>query len=150
MPSIPEFDAYQIDLDTQEVRGPRGVIKPRVDSRGRVWIRLRRDGVQHNRKLGRLMLLTFVGQPKPGQVCRHLDDDPTNNALGNLRWGTQSENMHDKVANGLHWGSNKTHCKWGHPFDDANTAYTTDGRRRCRKCAMLRARENRAQPGRPT
>ena len=149
MTPIPEFDSYRIDLGTQEVRGPRGVIKPRIDSRGRVWVRLYRDGVQHNCKLGRLMLLTFVGPPEPGQVCRHLDDVPSNNALENLCWGTQSENMHDKVANGLHWASNKTHCKWGHPFDEANTRYTTDGRRRCRQCAMLRAREKRAQAVRP-
>lgn len=28
----------------------------------------------------------------------------------------------------------KTHCKWGHPFDDANTRYRPSGARRCRIC----------------
>lgn len=28
----------------------------------------------------------------------------------------------------------KTHCKWGHPFDVANTRIGRDGRRVCRRC----------------
>jgi WhiB family redox-sensing transcriptional regulator len=33
-----------------------------------------------------------------------------------------------------HPQASKTHCKHGHPFNAANTYYTTDGRRRCRTC----------------
>jgi WhiB family redox-sensing transcriptional regulator len=33
-----------------------------------------------------------------------------------------------------HFNGDKTHCKYGHPFDLANTYYTPDGRRRCRAC----------------
>jgi len=32
----------------------------------------------------------------------------------------------------------RTHCKRGHPFDDANTYVTPDGRRQCRVCMKLR------------
>lgn len=33
----------------------------------------------------------------------------------------------------------QTHCKWGHPFDEANTAFS-DGRRRCRACCNNRTK----------
>jgi hypothetical protein len=41
------------------------------------------------------MLLTFRGPRPKGMLCRHLDSNPKNNKIGNLRWGTQSENMRD-------------------------------------------------------
>jgi hypothetical protein len=33
-----------------------------------------------------------------------------------------------------HPNASKTHCKRGHRFDAANTYYTPDGQRRCRRC----------------
>lgn len=39
----------------------------------------------------------------------------------------------------------KTHCKYGHPFDNENTSWAKDGERRCRTCARLRARRIRAE-----
>lgn len=48
----------------------------------------------------RLVLHAFAGPPGDGQVARHLDGDPTNNALGNLVWGSPSENNADMVEHG--------------------------------------------------
>lgn len=48
----------------------------------------------------RLVLRAFAGEPAEGQVARHLDGDPTNNALSNLAWGTHAENNADMVAHG--------------------------------------------------
>jgi hypothetical protein len=47
-----------------------------------------------------LVLQAFVG-PAP-QACEglHFDDNPANNNLFNLRWGTRSANLHDAVRNG--------------------------------------------------
>lgn len=47
-----------------------------------------------------LMMLTFVGKPPCGQEVRHLDGAKLNNNLSNLRYGTRSENMQDKVRHG--------------------------------------------------
>jgi hypothetical protein len=38
---------------------------------------------------------------------------------------------------------NKTHCPKGHPFNEANTAITRDGARRCRQCDAERGRRRR-------
>jgi hypothetical protein len=38
----------------------------------------------------------------------------------------------------------RTHCKWGHPFDEANTRITSAGVRQCRGCGNRRDRERYA------
>lgn len=62
-------------------------------------------------------------RPFPEAQGRHLDDNKLNNCLDNLEWGTPRENMADALANGKLAACNvgKTHCKRGHPFDEANT-----------------------------
>lgn len=47
--------------------------------------------------------------------------------------------------------SRKTHCKHGHPFSISNTAYRSDGNRRCRYCGKLRKaayRKRKSEVGR--
>lgn len=48
----------------------------------------------------RLVLQVFVGEPPPGHIARHLDGDPTNNAVSNLKWGTPAENNADMMRHG--------------------------------------------------
>ena len=50
-----------------------------------------------------LVLLTFVGPPPDGEEVRHLDGDPTNNALSNLQYGTRTENILDVYRQGKAW-----------------------------------------------
>jgi len=51
-------------------------------------------------KVHRLVLETFVGPSD--LVTRHLNNNPADNRLENLRWGTQAENMRDRVIAGNH------------------------------------------------
>ena len=39
----------------------------------------------------------------------------------------------------------RTQCKWGHPFDEKNTRFTSTGVRQCRACAARRDRERYAK-----
>lgn len=50
--------------------------------------------------VARLVLVAFRGQPRSGEVCRHMDGDESNDQLSNLEWGTQLENHHDRVRHG--------------------------------------------------
>lgn len=134
---------------------------PRVDSRGRrvrggmltilthpsghQQVKLSRDGRTTQAKLHRVVLEAFIGPPAHGYEALHDDGNPANNNAGNLRWGTRSENMLDRVRHGTHHFANKTHCPHGHPYDEDNTYVTSDGRRMCKECLNIRTRERRAR-----
>jgi hypothetical protein len=51
-------------------------------------------------KIHSLILEAFIGPRPPGLECRHLDGNSMNNRLDNLCWGTQRENMADRVRHG--------------------------------------------------
>lgn len=121
---VPGFAAEASNLG--RVKGPSGeVLKPYIAQSGHLHVLIR------NRKLRvhHAVLLAF-GFPRPdGQVCRHFDDDPTNNMLGNLRWGTWQENADDAIRNG------RTRCgenKPGHRLTVADVREIRDDHRAAR------------------
>jgi len=84
-----------------------------------------------------LVLEAFVGPRPEGMVCCHIDGNPANNHVSNLRWGSYSENNHDLVRHGTHFQARKTHCLQGHEYTDENTrTYTNRGweERVCTTC----------------
>lgn len=53
------------------------------------------------RKLvSRLVASAFIPNPDGLPLVRHLDDNPKNNTVANLSWGTQTDNMQDCVKHG--------------------------------------------------
>ena len=67
----------------------------RTASRTYLCLHLFRNGKRHTRLLHRLVLEAFVGPRPDGDESRHLDGNPLNNTLANLRWGTHAENTAD-------------------------------------------------------
>ena len=61
---------------------------------------VRRNGVQVTRPVHRLVLEAFVGPRPRNMQCRHLNGDPMDNRLANLKWGTIQENTEDKRRHG--------------------------------------------------
>jgi hypothetical protein len=86
-------------------------LKPVPDGHGYPQVRLYRDGERPKWfGLHQLVLLAFVGPPPEGMVGRHvLNNDPGDNRLENLAYGTQSQNCRDKELHGTaqrgerHW-----------------------------------------------
>lgn len=105
-----------------------------------LYVTLWRGKTAHHRRVHRLVLEAFVGPRPPGQCGLHADDDPDNNDLANLRWGTRSDNGHDMVRNGNHNHARKTHCKWGHELVGANVRLTSK-QRVCLACNRRRNTE---------
>ena len=84
-----------------------GKLNPQKDKGGYLYVRLYNGiGTWSNRPIHQLVLETFIGPCPKGMVCRHLDGNPQNNSLDNLRWGTLSENNLDTVRHGNHGGGN--------------------------------------------
>ena len=106
------------------------------------------DRKQRSRMVHQLVLDAFVGPCPDGMEACHADDDPTNNRIDNLRWGTRSSNMRDRVANGRHNEARKTRCVNGHEFTPENTLVRrppgrVGNRRDCRACIRERSRSRR-------
>lgn len=106
---------------------------------GRYWaVTLFRDGKRKPMTVHTLVLETFVAPRAEGMYGCHRDDNPDNNCLENLYWGTQRQNIQDAVRSGRHASvkeAAKTHCAQGHEYTPENT-YTKPrtGHRECRIC----------------
>lgn len=90
----------------------------------------------------RLVISAFEGESE--LQVRHLDGDSRNNTIGNLAYGTGSENVADTIRMGRHPQAHNTHCPHGHPFDADNISVSrdADGNFLQRKCLTCR-RESR-------
>lgn len=105
---------------------------------GRPFFGMYRDGKPKFSPIFREVLKAFVGPPAPGEVCRHLNDIPTDNRLVNLAWGTPSENYADSVRNGIRpERGSKTHCPRGHPLEEPNLCrhQVKLNRKQCLSCS---------------
>lgn len=118
-------------------------------TKGHLRVYLSRDGKTNGFYVHRLVLEAFVSLAPPGAKGLHRDDDPYNNSVGNLYWGSDQENAIDIIANGNNPNVNKTECKRGHALHPPNlsTAHLVHGRRSCVACSY--ARERARKNGRP-
>lgn len=121
----------------------------RVLSPSSIWDGHLRVGLHKNQKqsmrfVHRLVAEAFIPNPDGYPLVLHWDDDPSNNRVGNLRWGTISDNWNDMVRNGNHRNAKKTHCTKGHEYTEDNTYTSKRNQRRCLTCH----REGRRELGR--
>ena len=86
----------------QHGRAYAGVIKStRVSNSGYVLVDvIDTTGRKQTRTVHALVLEAFTGPRPRGQEARHLNDDPLDNRLTNLVWGTKAENVEDTFRNG--------------------------------------------------
>jgi hypothetical protein len=96
---IPEFPKYRVS-DLGEVTGPRGVLKPQITHKGYLRVCLHDCGIKRYVPIHTLVLEAFVGPRPHRHQGRHLSGDKTDNRVGNLCWGTGSENYDDKRKHG--------------------------------------------------
>lgn len=125
------------------------VMKPWVNGDGYSQVGLRGRGSRKQRLVHRLVCEAFHGPPPEGKpLVLHGFGGLSDNTPSNLRWGSNSDNMRDRVVHGTDPQKNKSRCPKGHPYDKANT-YVPPGPRESRKCitcAKERAATNRNTP----
>ena len=98
---------YKSDGTHQNLKGK--VIKHKKDHHGYPVVSLCVLGVQKQKKVHRLVALTFLGACYPGLVVAHNDGDRSNCQLTNLRYDTMAGNNADKEIHGTVCRGNKCH-----------------------------------------
>lgn len=109
---------------------------------GYLRVNLRKGGRQTKKLVHRLVLEAFVGPCPPGKECRHMDGNPKNSRVENLKWGTKSENALDRTIHGTDPQARRTHCPRGHALVSPNLVAwaAKNGRRTCLACDRARSR----------
>lgn len=114
------------------------VLKPSTTARSRIrQIILFKDGERYSSTIHKLVLHTFVGEPKPGEEAIHNDGDAANNHVSNLQWGTSVDNAQAIIARGNNIHRRKERCPRGHLLELPNlTAYSIrQNWRSCLSCS---------------
>lgn len=150
-------DGRVIGLDRQKrtrwggftaVRGR--VLKPSTNRDGHLRVGLAKDGEYKLKFVHRIVAEAFIPNPTGKPLVLHWDDVKSNNNIGNLRWGTVSDNWADSVRNGTNRNARKTHCPQGHEYSPSNTRRDSRNRRYCRTCnaegRLMRLSEMKENP----
>lgn len=128
------------------------VLQGYINKQGYHTVSLSRSGKSTSTKTHRIVAEAFHGTAPPGTECCHKNDIKQDNRANNLYWGTRSDNLRDRVKNGLDHNSVKTHCPNGHRLQDPNIYWFVHKTknikgRGCKACNLGRSRAR--QQGRP-
>lgn len=128
---------------TRTYKGKRRAL--RFDDDGYLSVTLCRSGTVKGFRVHRLVADAFIGECAEDMVVMHIDDNPSNNQVDNLRIGTVRENLEDCFSKGRgrrgDYQKEKTHCPRGHEYVPSNVP---EGKKKqvlrcCRSCANARS-----------
>lgn len=127
-------------LSAPRRRTTGGVLKQKISKRGYPAVNLVLKGKQATHEVHRLVAAAFLGPRPNGLEVRHFDGNPVNCQLGNLSYGTRSENNLDRLRHGTDPQARKTHCPQGHPYvgDNIRRIPSRPTVRYCRACGEAR------------
>lgn len=94
------------------------ILKPNTLG-GHCSVVLCKDGKTYPRLVHRLVAIAFIPNPDGKPVVDHIDTDPTNNNVNNLRWATVQENCLNPITRKKASASKMGHQYWGRPLTEA-------------------------------
>lgn len=102
---IPEYEGlYQINEDGDVRSIKNGIIRNKAKCTmptGYQYVSLWKNNKIKNNSIHRLVAKTFIPNPYNLPIVMHLDNNPSNNNVNNLKWGTFQENTIQAYNDGL-------------------------------------------------
>lgn len=137
---VPQLEGRYEVSSIGRVRNVRtgAVRKILLDDKGYPYVSIEVQGKKRSLRVHQLVARAFI--PGVGDCVLHYDDVKTNNATGNLRWGSRAENGADAVRNKRHHMVVRDSCKRGHKLvgRNARVAPSRGAARDCLACIKAR------------
>jgi len=73
------------------------ILSPWVNKAGYSSVKLNQD-LKISRRVHRIIAEAFIPNPENKPFVDHIDGNPSNNSISNLRWCTQKENMNNPIS----------------------------------------------------
>ncbi len=93
---IADYDGYFINqkgVVLSKKWGKERILKPAEDAYGYYIVNLCKNKKPKSLKVHRLVALTFIANPNNYPFIDHIDRNPKNNCVSNLRWCNQQMNL---------------------------------------------------------
>jgi hypothetical protein len=95
------YNNYRITKDGKIFNQYNKQLKYQDNGQGRMTVCLVNDeGKQRRLQVHRLIAMTYLPNPNQYPIVMHKDDNPLNNQVDNLMWGTQKMNIDDMITKG--------------------------------------------------
>ena len=106
--NIPGFPGYHVtkngdvySMKCKSGKRPEAFkLKPRLNGNGYYRIGLYKDGIKYERRLNRLVAMVYIPNPDNLPCVCHKDNNPLNNRVSNLYWGTPRDNTQQCIRDG--------------------------------------------------